>query len=326
MNKHRDNKSEWCPSPKFTTLGNDGRANFTSTATSTRSTHQTILKLAVGAAPFCKIATQRPTDRNLILSLHLLPAVVPFKFSCTMKNRQPILCTQRNSFLVSLSLFAPLAFLFLWMNNFSHTQPQESDFLFFCCWNILLLPQLLPEVETIFETFSTLGDIFTSITYLFSSLFFRCRLPRSTLIPAPFNVYIDETLCAWTPDVNAALSASPAQSAYVTPLRLNLFRSAMNAVGFSPPACPNSIFSVEFGVDFFFYLSLSLCRPHLIGLAPSRRCSLFVIVSANTTRVFLSCVDSHHFYRFPFFFWNSSLLKWEENMFTMLSLFNWILS
>ena len=102
--------------------------------------------------------------------------------------------------------------------------------------------------------------------------------------------------------MNAALSASPAQSAYVTPLRLNLFRSAMNAVGFSPPACPNSIFSVEFGVDFFFYLSLSLCRPHLIGLAPSRRCSLFVIVSANTTRVFLSCVDSHHFYRFPFSF------------------------
>ena len=125
MNKHRDNKSEWCPSPKFTTLGNGGRANFTSTATSTRSTHQTILKLAVGAAPFCKIATQRPTDRNLILSLHLLPAVVPFKFSCTMKNRQPILCTQRNSFLFSLSLFAPLAFLFFMNEQFlPHTTPR----------------------------------------------------------------------------------------------------------------------------------------------------------------------------------------------------------
>ena len=125
MNKHRDNKSEWCPSPKFTTLGNGGRANFTSTATSTRSTHQTILKLAVGAAPFCKIATQRPTDRNLILSLHLLPAVVPFKFSCTMKNRQPILCTQRNSFLFSLSLFAPLAFLFYMNEQFlPHTTPR----------------------------------------------------------------------------------------------------------------------------------------------------------------------------------------------------------
>ena len=289
MNKHRDNKSEWCPSPKFTTLGNDGRANFTSTATSTRSTHQTILKLAVGAAPFCKIATQRPTDRNLILSLHLLPAVVPFKFSCTMKNRQPILCTQRNSFLFSLSLFAPLAFLFLWMNNFSHTQPQESDFLFFCCWNILLLPQLLPEVETIFETFSTLGDIFTSITYLFSSLFFRCRLPRSTLIPAPFNVYIDETLCAWTPDVNAALSASPAQSAYVTPLRLNLFRSAMNAVGFSPPACPNSIFSVEFGVDFFF-LPLSLSAGHTSSVLPRLVDVLYLSLYRQTPRVCSSLV------------------------------------
>ena len=67
-----------------------------------------------------------------------------------------------------------------------------------------------------------------------------------------------------------------------TSLRLNLFRSAMNAVGFSPPACPNSIFSVEFGVDFFFYLSLSL------PATPHRSCpvsSMFFICH---------CIGKHH--------------------------------
>lgn len=50
---NRDNKSEWCPSRRFTTHGKGERVNFTSTATSTKCTHPTTLKLAVGDAPFC---------------------------------------------------------------------------------------------------------------------------------------------------------------------------------------------------------------------------------------------------------------------------------
>jgi hypothetical protein len=60
----RDNKSEWCPSLKFTTLGKGERVNFSFTATSTKSTHPTILKLAVGAAPFCNSLYTTKDEEN----------------------------------------------------------------------------------------------------------------------------------------------------------------------------------------------------------------------------------------------------------------------
>jgi hypothetical protein len=67
----RDNKSEWCPSLRFTTLGKDGRVNSSSTATSTKSTRPTTPKLAAGAAPFCN-DTRNETHKQISLFSFLL--------------------------------------------------------------------------------------------------------------------------------------------------------------------------------------------------------------------------------------------------------------